>query len=775
MNPGPRNGPPSGVSRRGIFTSGIVAPTAVGLAALGLAVLFWWPLFRGGGFIGGDVYSYYLPQKVVYAEHLASHALPLWNDRAGHGYPIVGESQTGPFYPFNVLLYGVLPINAAYNVNHLLHYLLTFVFTWMYARSVRLSGWAAGLAALVYTYGWFPPRCSLEWAIIGGAWMPAALWCVEKLLATRRLRFAFALSGVLTLQLLAGHFNLAFLTQLTLLAYVPLRLLFAKGDLPAATQLRSRRMATVWLAALACAVGLSAVQIAPTWELKNLSQRESPGQEHKLAQGSIPFWYLSQLIVPWRWYAMDTDRNAALRESEAQLGAPTNQIEAHLYFGLVPLLLALSEIIPVFRGRDRIGLIWLALSIAALLYTTGWFLGLTRHIPGFNFFQGPGRYGMITTLGVGILAGKALDRLREDGSLLAGLALLVAFGATMWTGMTLTAQGLMAQNNGIPNPFHLGVFVLSDALLSNLMLVGLVTLIVALAVQRINRGKGPSQAARLAGLALTIVAVVTTSIDLWLVSRVVKDSQMVSDPPIGHLGQSPIQRILGAQHGVARVFEPNGLGNLLTVFDASKTPPYLTFGPAAYVNPQLTMPTTPGPQQIDWLRRAGVTHVLSTSPLKEAEWPVRHVWTGFDPVLNPPLARYEEPLYLYELLGSRGRVAWEKPGPQRDAKITEQRPSRVVIDANSVSGGRLILTDLMYPGWQVAVDGAAAQPQTFEGMFRAVEVAAGSHTVVWSYRPRSVYWGMAISAITFLFLAAVAHIRYWHPQRLDFLDPAERK
>jgi hypothetical protein len=775
MNPGPRSGPPSGVSRRGIFTSGIVTPTALGCAALGLAALFWWPLFRGGGFIGGDVYSYYLPQKVVYAEDLASRRLPLWNDRAGHGYPIVGESQTGPFYPFNALLYGVLPINAAYNVNHLLHYLLTFVFTWMYARSVRLSGWAAGLAALVYTYGWFPPRCSLEWAIIGGAWLPAALWCVEKFLATRCLRFAFGLSGILALQLLAGHFNLAFLTELTLVAYVPLRLFFARGDLPAATQLRSRRMASVWLAAVACAFGLSAVQMAPTWELKELSQRESPGQEHKLAQGSIPFWYLSQMIEPWHWYALDTDRNAALRESESQLGAPTNQIEAHLYFGLIPLMLALSEVIPVFRGRDRIGLIWLILSIAALLYTTGWFLGLTRHVPGFDFFQGPGRYGLITTLGVGMLAGKSLDRLRGGGSLLAGLALLVALGATMWTGMSLTAQGLLAEKNGFSNPFHVGAFVLSDAFLSNLLLVGLVAVIVALVVQRLNRGSPTSQATRLAGLALTIAVLVTTSLDLWLVSRVVKDSQMVSDPPINYLGQSPIQRILSARKGVARVYEPNGLGNLLTVFDAGKTPVYLTFGPAAYVDPKLTMPTSAGPKQIDWLRGAGVTHVLSTTPLNEAEWPVRHVWTGFDPVLNPPLARYHDPLYLYELLGSRGRVAWEKPGPQSAANVTEQRPSQVVIEANSDSGGRLVLTDLMYPGWGVTVDGAAAQAQTFEGMYRAVDVAAGRHTVVWSYRPRSVYWGLAISAITFLFLATVAHVRYWHPQRLDFLDPAERQ
>ena len=116
----------------------------VAFAAVALTLLFWWPLFGGAGFIGGDVYSYYLPQKVVYAENFAAHRLPLWNNRAGHGYPIVGESQTGPFYPFNLFLYSLLPINLAYNVNHLLHYLLAFAFTWLYARSLALSRWEPG-------------------------------------------------------------------------------------------------------------------------------------------------------------------------------------------------------------------------------------------------------------------------------------------------------------------------------------------------------------------------------------------------------------------------------------------------------------------------------------------------------------------------------------------------------------------------------------------------------------------------------------------------------
>jgi hypothetical protein len=47
-----------------------------------------------------------------------------------------------------------------------------------------------------------------------------------------------------------------------------------------------------------------------------------------------------------------------------------------------------------------------------------------------------------------------------------------------------------------------------------------------------------------------------------------------------------------------------------------------------------------------------------------------------------------------------------------------------------------------------------------------VDVPAGQHEVVWSYHPRSLYWGLLTSAITFLILAGIAHVACWHPQRL---------
>jgi hypothetical protein len=496
-----------------------------------------------------------------------------------------------------------------------------------------------------------------------------------------------------------------------------------------------------------------------------------PGPEHRLEQGSIPFWYWSQAVRPWHWYSVATDRDAALRESEAELGAPTNQVEAQLYFGLIPLILALAEIFPAIRTRDRVSLIWVALALSALLYTPGWLLGVTRHLPGFSFFQDPGRYGVITTLGVAVLAGKSLDRLRRTRALWTTLALLVGFVAALWTALTLTSQAEdLAASSEFVNPFVLGPFTISSGFVAGLLLTGLIAFALAILAQHFGRTAERPQSAAIGRTVFTVCALTVTALDLWLVSRVVTYSVMVENPPINHLSESPVRKILAERGGTARVYAP--FPNLGTVLDAAATPVYLTFGPAAYEDPKLTMPSGGVSQQVAWARRAGVTHVLSVEPPDRLGWPARLIWSGFDPLMNPAMARYGEPFYLYELEGSRGRISWENPDAHPSVKITDFRSDRVTAQADSTSGGRIILTDLMYPGWQVTLDGAPAEGLTVDGMFRGVDVPAGSHRVVWSYHPRSLYWGLAVTVGTFALLAALAHVWFWHPKRLAFLHPA---
>jgi hypothetical protein len=70
-------------------------------------------------------------------------------------------------------------------------------------------------------------------------------------------------------------------------------------------------------------------------------------------------------------------------------------------------------------------------------------------------------------------------------------------------------------------------------------------------------------------------------------------------------------------------------------------------------------------------------------------------------------------------------------------KIASWQPGRIVIDAESDTGGVLAVHATAYPGWVAEIDGHETPVLRADYLFRAVEVPGGSHRVVFSYRPLS--------------------------------------
>ena len=68
------------------------------------------------------------------------------------------------------------------------------------------------------------------------------------------------------------------------------------------------------------------------------------------------------------------------------------------------------------------------------------------------------------------------------------------------------------------------------------------------------------------------------------------------------------------------------------------------------------------------------------------------------------------------------------------ARVVSREPDRIVIAPPGP--GRLVVADLVYPGWKVTVDGKAARSLA-DGDLRAVEVPAGARTSTGRSRPRA--------------------------------------
>jgi hypothetical protein len=84
--------------------------------------------------------------------------------------------------------------------------------------------------------------------------------------------------------------------------------------------------------------------------------------------------------------------------------------------------------------------------------------------------------------------------------------------------------------------------------------------------------------------------------------------------------------------------------------------------------------------------------------------------------------------------------------PGDTAAIVAYDLHRVDLDATCGARCLLVLTDLWYPGWRVAVDGAPAAMLRTNVLYRGVWLEPGHHRVTYRYAPNSFRAGLALCA-----------------------------
>ena len=277
----------------------------------------------------------------------------------------------------------------------------------------------------------------------------------------------------------------------------------------------------------------------------------------------------------------------------------------------------------------------------------------------------------------------------------------------------------------------------------------------------------------------------STAGDLWLVSRMVTYTYLVSQPAISFRDDSPVRQRLTSESTLPRLLAPGP--NVGTLLGVSCVPWYLGIAPAEYVDPRYAMPDLPKPLPsgrptpasaplLEWLSQSGVTHVLNFEPLDETQWGVELLWKGVDPFLNRIWGR-REPIHLYRFRTEATQPkAPQFPGrarlggtsiPALTSGIREADGSRrIVVESTLAKPETLILTELAYPGWTVERNGQPLESKQV-GQFRGVECPQEGGEFLWRYRPMSVLFGAGLSLLSFLTLATVAHFRFWHPRLID--------
>jgi hypothetical protein len=714
--------------------------TALALGVLLFAALFF---FRshllGTAFLWEDFLYHDYPSRTFAAVSLAGGEIPLWNPYTFSGMPFLADIQKTVFY---------LPMTALALVVRegtldpwwvqlviILHYALAGGGMFFLARSYGLRRGPSVFAGAAFMLSGFMITHAIHQYIVTlVAWYPVILLCFRRALAGEW-RWVFLGALVLGHSILAGFPQLSLYFYYFLLAYF----LFELFSTHRGAALLSRPAAGMALraaAVVALSVMLAAVQLLPTMELAELSQRAQITYQ-KATEGQLSWIQLVTFFAP---KAFGT-AGAAGYEYYGP-GTYWYYWETCVYLGVLPLLLSLLSL-RLFRRDRHVAFFW-GYALFAIVFALGENGVLHRIfyevVPGFSTFRNAARMGVFVAFAASILSAFALQELlhgTRSARDLRGhrtiLAVAAGAGALLWL---LSFTGGFRSALGVPaDPAVVSTFSADTGTAFVLLLTGAGVLLlilrpagpprfawVALVAVHLadmlvfggsqnNGTTDPKEYfARSAGLVQAVRA--QGGDEVFRVNTRIREG-MVMDRNQGMMDR--IQMMEGYTPLVLqRVYPPgNSWDQVLDMMNAKFRTVVDPANPRSLrlVASDTYMPRATMVYEAKVLRDSAAIHGFMTAPEFN---PRAVVVLEEDPPVRPA--------------GSGDERAWQ-------ARVTSYGLNRITLEVTTPADGILLLSEIHYPGWRASVDGMPQPVLRANWNQRAVALGAGSHAVEMTYEP----------------------------------------
>lgn len=698
---------------------------------------------------------------------LAGH-LPLWNPYNYAGQPFAANPQVTLFYPPS-WVHLVLPVPVAARALVVVHTALAGMFMYLFLRRLELGGWAGLAGALPWMLGsYLTAKAAVGHLpmVFTATWLPLVLLSYERALRSERRRAYTATGAIMGLQVLAGEPQNSYYTALGVALWGLVRH-WRNGGARAV----ARRYLPSMLVVAVTALAVSAVQVVPTVEMMRHSDRSQPSYGFS-TQGSFSPADALSFLVPW-----SSSGRMFLRGDPPQPFSNAGWEHAG-YLGVLTLVLAMAAL-----GRRRAGPVVAALALLAtgLVLMLGGYTPLYRVLyavlPGLSLFRLPSRALVLLTFALCVLAGYGLQALIERreprGWRWAALG-AVAVAAAGWAGLVTTDFQMLMGNTfdaapGVIRGRLVRLTLDHPTAFLPLVCVALSAALLVVLPPLGGRARGAS-----------VVAVVAA--DLMLA----RPSLPLADPGRARQDVLALQALPQAAGPLTRVDLAPGHVDALVALGArvENVNGYWPLALARFYRYVHAVRGEPVPGQSrhqvhDASYRAGTAFaprllgaafasvpsgagdgfslVRSRAPLPRAwmvdraeviadeEAQLAHVLQAdFDPARTVVL----EARPTLSLLGSG-----EPAGRALARRVDDQA---LEIDTESDRPAYLVLSEIHYPGWRATMDGAPAPLERADYLLTAVALPAGRHRVRYSYEPRSVQVGAAITGLALLALGASA-------------------
>ncbi|MCU0872223.1 MAG: YfhO family protein [Pirellulaceae bacterium] len=659
-------------------------------------------------------------------------SLPVWNPYSLAGMPWLGNPQSAMFYPPNWMFY-FASAPALLSWLMVLHHLFAGFGVYLLCRCYGFGGAASLLAGCCYLgapYLVAHVGAGHYYQVCVVAWFPWVFLAFER--CRRGLAGGVAgTAAALAMCFFCGHVQELFYLVLILWSLVLTDVMFGWRQIEASSSgqpsgaIRLRLLGR-WLLVCLATIGLTAVELLPTWIYSRSSVRQGGLSADDITRFSLDWNSLQQLVAPF-----------AFGGPEDYRGAGVHYWETVCYFGIMPLTLA---IIGAFCRRKTYPVPrFVILGLLAMLFSLGghaFLFPMMYHVvPGISLFRVPARALFLGSLFTAVLAGAGLDALVNSRLLgairprAAGTVAFVALAACCWDLADHAGRVLRT----IP----------ADQIRSDSPLVQFLR-------QRIGDGR------------VSVRQELMSDREAWqsgipkfqgyepvALARIALYSQVMfgQENVAVHLGfqeplldkcHKPLVDAAGIRFAVAerrdaipvegwRVVQQGPLDREFTLREGRRQKlPYVV-----YEN------LTPLPRAF----------VLGRVVPVDATGDVLGQLRRLDP--------HRELLLLRDVL---------PPGERQElkaARIVSQSATRVQIEADLSAPGYLVLTDAHYPGWSAKVAGRPAEVLPANLAFRAVPLSRGTHVVEFTYVPPGANGGALILALTMMAMGYATVRRSW--------------
>lgn len=317
-------------------------------------------------------FAYYLAQA------LKQGYFPVWVKDIGTGFPMLGDGEMGMFLPINIILYRFFDVTTAFNLTYVIVFVLLLTGTYFYARTLKFHRPVAFFAAAIFSFsGLIVTQLRSIHIVQAMSFFPWGFFCLEKFLQSKKRRWLFLLSIIISLQIYANYQQIVLITLISLAIYLVFR------------SWQTRDFSFLFIVPVFIVLGLilALPQIVPTVQMMLVTNRDKGTALTELVKYPYHPKNLLSLLNPYFWGDPRIGTYPPFAKDWGIFWESTG------YIGFVPFLLALVSLVRLKLATNykRPFLAILIVSLVLMLgkYTPAFFL---FQLPPLSLFRVPARF-----------------------------------------------------------------------------------------------------------------------------------------------------------------------------------------------------------------------------------------------------------------------------------------------------------------------------------------------------------------------------------------------